>query len=58
MARNKLRARREEITSNISREERNWRMFDKDLDTASQKKADTESKPKAKKKSKKQSKKK
>ena len=31
MARNKLRARREDVTNNRSREERTWRNFEKDL---------------------------
>ena len=47
MPRNKLRARREDITNNVSREERTWRVFEKDLP------ANTEVKPKAKKKAKK-----
>tara|TARA_B100000700_G_C14813894_1_gene746529 strand:- start:480 stop:656 length:177 start_codon:yes stop_codon:yes gene_type:complete len=51
MARNKLRARREDIINNVSREERTWRVFEKDLPINAEAKA--EPKPKAKKKAKK-----
>ena len=55
MARNKLRARREDITNNMSREERTWRVFEKDstAEVKAEAKPKAEPKPKAKKKSKK-----
>ena len=54
MARNKLRARREDIIQNKSREERTWRVFDKveedDKSASPKPKAKPKAKPKTKKK--------